>query len=150
MHVDEFVDDYGNENPYARWFFFLRRTSAALQADFEPWISAYRLYCDYKGAKYRGMILGGVRNWLRISTCGEIQRRKRDAVTEHLCERRKGTTVDDCLVCVSNESSYYFKEYNNANRRVLLMIDDVHAVKTENNILRVENETLKAKLKERQ
>ncbi len=52
-HVDEFVDMHFNEHNYARFFFLLHRLSAALQCDFEPWISQYKLFCTFENKEYR-------------------------------------------------------------------------------------------------
>jgi hypothetical protein len=52
MHVDDFIDDYEGD-PYARWFFMLQRLPAALKVAFYQWIKPYRLFCDYKGKRYR-------------------------------------------------------------------------------------------------
>ena len=55
MHVDHFIYDHEEfgRYAYARWFFLLHRLPAALKADFDPWIKAYRLFCTYEGATYR-------------------------------------------------------------------------------------------------
>lgn len=53
IHVDDFITDYGNKESYARFFFFLHRTEAALKADFSTWIQNYKLFCSYKGKRYR-------------------------------------------------------------------------------------------------
>ena len=52
MHVDEFIQDY-QKDKYARWFFVLHRFPAFMQADFSEWIKPYKLFCTYKGKKYR-------------------------------------------------------------------------------------------------
>jgi len=51
-HIDNFIDDY-EQDKYARWFFMLHRLPAFMQADFSGWILQYRLFCNYKGKKYR-------------------------------------------------------------------------------------------------
>lgn len=53
MHVDEFIDEEYARHNYARFFFHLHRLPAILQADFDEWISKYKLFCEYKGKKYR-------------------------------------------------------------------------------------------------
>lgn len=53
VHVDDFVGDYFNHEKYARWFLFLKRLPAALQADFSDWIGQYKLYCTYQDERYR-------------------------------------------------------------------------------------------------
>lgn len=53
MHVDDFVEDYGSNQRYARWFFLLARLPAALRADFAEFISRYPLFCTWQGQRYR-------------------------------------------------------------------------------------------------
>lgn len=53
MHVDDFIDNYGNEEKYARWFFMLHRFPAINQSEFNEFISKYKLFCIYEGNKYR-------------------------------------------------------------------------------------------------
>ena len=57
-HVDDFIDrfDAGKQTPavkYARWFFHMHRLPAVLQADFKQWLGQYKLFCNWKGKKYR-------------------------------------------------------------------------------------------------
>ncbi len=51
-HVDDFVEDYTKSN-YARWFLFLKRLPANLQADFAEFIEPFTLYATWKGKRYR-------------------------------------------------------------------------------------------------
>lgn len=51
-HVDMFVDDY-TEDKYARWFLFLHRLPATLQADFAEWIAPHKLFASWNGIRYR-------------------------------------------------------------------------------------------------
>jgi len=58
MHVDDFIDSHFHRKDeegvlYARWFLNLHRLSASLQADFDPWITQYKLFCTYKRKRYR-------------------------------------------------------------------------------------------------
>lgn len=57
-HVDDFADRFsmGDQTEavkYARWFFFLHRLAAVYLSDWRPWISQYKLFCTYKGRRYR-------------------------------------------------------------------------------------------------
>ena len=52
MHVDDFIDDYGNNN-YARWILLHFRLPAVLKCDFNRFMSKYKLFCVYKVTKYR-------------------------------------------------------------------------------------------------
>lgn len=53
MHVDTFIDDYYGKEEYARWFLFLHRLPAVLQADFKKFIDDFELFCTYEGERYR-------------------------------------------------------------------------------------------------
>jgi len=53
VHVDDFVNEYGNKERYARWFFFLHRLPAILKTEFSEWIGQYRLFCNYEDKRYR-------------------------------------------------------------------------------------------------
>lgn len=52
MHVDEFIDRRGGDK-YARWVLALFRFPAVLALDFREWIAPFKLFCTYKGARYR-------------------------------------------------------------------------------------------------
>ena len=52
MHVDDFVEDFETDK-YVSWFFFLHRLPAVLQAKFREELQKYRLFCTYKGKRYR-------------------------------------------------------------------------------------------------
>lgn len=55
-HVDEFVDDYSKDSEsevYARWFLFLKRTPAIVQAHFHKFIEPLKLFASWKGKRYR-------------------------------------------------------------------------------------------------
>lgn len=51
-HIDNFIDN-SEEDVYARWFFFLHRLPAIMQMEFSEFIRPLKLFCDYKGKKYR-------------------------------------------------------------------------------------------------
>ena len=51
-HIDDWVGDY-EQDKYARWFLFLKRLSAVMQADFEEWIAPFKLFATWKGKRYR-------------------------------------------------------------------------------------------------
>jgi hypothetical protein len=56
MHVDEFIDtplskDRGER--YAKFFLLLARLPAWMHSDFAEWIGQYKLFCTYKGERYR-------------------------------------------------------------------------------------------------
>lgn len=53
IHVDEFIDDYGNKERYARFFFFLHRLPAVMKSEFQEWIVPFKLFCTYEGARWR-------------------------------------------------------------------------------------------------
>lgn len=52
VHVDDFINDF-TKDKYARWFFMLHRLPAFMQADFAYWMDKYKLFCIFKGKKYR-------------------------------------------------------------------------------------------------
>lgn len=53
MNVDDFIwGNYGTHQ-YARFVFMLFRLPAANQLDFAEWIARYRLFCDWKGKRWR-------------------------------------------------------------------------------------------------
>ena len=54
-HVDDFIDDVcvAKEERYAQFFFFLHRLPAWQQAHYAPWISQYKLFCTWKGRRWR-------------------------------------------------------------------------------------------------
>lgn len=51
-HVDRFIESYKGD-AYARFCFLLFRLPATLQVAFRPWIRGYRLFCNWKGERYR-------------------------------------------------------------------------------------------------
>ena len=56
MHVDEFIDNpmrREDGQAYARWFFSLHRYPAILQGQFHEWMAPFKLFCTWKGARYR-------------------------------------------------------------------------------------------------
>jgi len=57
QHVDEFIDagfTYKSEpERYARFVLNYFRMSAILKMDFEPFMREHKLFCNYKGEKYR-------------------------------------------------------------------------------------------------
>lgn len=56
MHVDDFVDNPGFDDPakqYAGFFFLLHRLPAIMQAAYAEWIKPHRLFCTYAGERYR-------------------------------------------------------------------------------------------------
>ena len=57
MHVDNFIDfgtkdKYENEN-YARWILNHFRLSASLKYIFDEFMKDHKLFCEYKGEKFR-------------------------------------------------------------------------------------------------
>lgn len=67
VHIDDYIDsftgltdksqsDIDMEN-YTKFFFMLHRLPAWMMHEFEEWINQYKLFCVYKGKKYR--ITGG-------------------------------------------------------------------------------------------
>lgn len=52
MHVDEFIDRHGGDK-YARWVLALFRFPVALCLDFREWAAPFKLFCTYKGKRYR-------------------------------------------------------------------------------------------------
>lgn len=52
-HVDDWVESNYGKHVYPRWFFFLRRLAAALQADWAPYLNQYKLFCTYNDKRYR-------------------------------------------------------------------------------------------------
>lgn len=56
MHVDEFIDNPSLKNraeQYAGFFLLLHRLPAIMQAAFAEWIKPHKLFCTYKGERYR-------------------------------------------------------------------------------------------------
>lgn len=53
MDVDDFIWLHFRQDNYARFVLMLLRLPAANQLDWEEWISKYKLFCDYEGARYR-------------------------------------------------------------------------------------------------
>lgn len=52
VHVDDFIDNY-RADPYARFVLdYFRRSAVSLHA-FRPWMKAHKLFCTYKGIRYR-------------------------------------------------------------------------------------------------
>lgn len=89
MHVDDFIDSHFNRKDedgvkYARWFFSLKRYSAANACDFEEWIEKYTLFCTYKRKRYR--VTG-------CSRMGDVWLVK-DQSRDHGYDKR--VDVDDC------------------------------------------------------
>lgn len=52
-HVDDFVALNFCEHQYARWMLCHFRLSAALKMDFDPFMRHHRLFCTWKGKRYR-------------------------------------------------------------------------------------------------
>lgn len=62
-HIDNYIDSFsyfGKEDDkeremvdYSKFFFLLKRLPAYMQIRFEPWIKEFKLFCIYKGKKYR-------------------------------------------------------------------------------------------------
>lgn len=52
-HVDDFIDKNYLKDTYARWVLQYFRLPAALQIDFRPYMEKHRLFCTYRGARYR-------------------------------------------------------------------------------------------------
>lgn len=52
MHVDEYIDDIDTDE-YASFFLFLHRLPALLQSKFAKRIAELKLFCTYKGKRYR-------------------------------------------------------------------------------------------------
>jgi hypothetical protein len=53
LHVDEFIDTTLGEHCYARFVLNYFRMPAALQADFHPFMHEHKLFCTYRGKRYR-------------------------------------------------------------------------------------------------
>jgi hypothetical protein len=57
IHVDDWIDHSSfNQSEgckYARWFLNLARLAATLQSDWDKYIERYKLFCTYKGIRYR-------------------------------------------------------------------------------------------------
>lgn len=59
MHIDEWVDDPcpitdGNQGErYAKWFFVWKRMPAWMQSSLAEFYNDAKLFCQYKGKKYR-------------------------------------------------------------------------------------------------
>ena len=59
LHVDDFVEgQFGNWKDigavmYATWFLFLKRMDALMMTEFKKFTSQYKLFCTYKGKRYR-------------------------------------------------------------------------------------------------
>lgn len=53
MHIDEFIDNNFCEHEYARWVLYHFRLPAALKMDFNQFMEGHKLFCSYKGEKYR-------------------------------------------------------------------------------------------------
>lgn len=57
VHIDDFIDDFiKRKTPgekYARWIFLHFRLPAVLQIDFGPFMKEHKLFCTYKGERYR-------------------------------------------------------------------------------------------------
>jgi len=51
-HVDEFIDDH-RMDAYARFFLHLHRLPAGWQMAFAPFMRHFKLFCDYKGERFR-------------------------------------------------------------------------------------------------
>ena len=51
-HVDDFVHTHGGD-PYARWVLMHFRLPAAMMLDFRPFMERHRLFCTYRGERYR-------------------------------------------------------------------------------------------------
>ena len=52
-HVDDFIDGNYRKDCYARWILNHFRLPAALQIDFAQFMVDRKLFCDYKGERYR-------------------------------------------------------------------------------------------------
>lgn len=56
-HIDDFINggflNQTDSEKYARWCFLLFRLPATLKYDFKEYIEQYKLFCIYKGKKYR-------------------------------------------------------------------------------------------------
>ncbi len=53
MHVDDFIDKELGKWAYARWVLNYFRLPAALQNDFRPYMKDFKLFCTYKGRRFR-------------------------------------------------------------------------------------------------
>ena len=53
MLIDDFIDNYGNEEAYARWVFNHFRLPASLKFTFDQFMKDHHLYCTYLGQRYR-------------------------------------------------------------------------------------------------
>lgn len=54
-HVDEWIDRIRmpEEERYPTFFFMLHRLDATSKAKWAPWISQFKLFCTWKGQRYR-------------------------------------------------------------------------------------------------
>jgi len=52
MDVDDFIDDPATD-AYASWVLNLFRLPAVLQVKFRPFTERYRLFCTWKGKRWR-------------------------------------------------------------------------------------------------
>lgn len=53
VEVDDFIDYNFGEHQYARWVLNYFRMSAALKSDFAPFMEPHKLFCTWKGVRYR-------------------------------------------------------------------------------------------------
>jgi hypothetical protein len=52
-HVDDFIDSDFGKDRYARWVLNHFRLPAILKSDFSEFMKDHKLFCNYKGKKYR-------------------------------------------------------------------------------------------------
>lgn len=65
-HVDVFIDRHLGADCYARFVLDFFRKPAALRSDFAPFMKSHRLFCTYKGIRYR-VTGASTLGWLRLS-----------------------------------------------------------------------------------
>jgi len=53
VHVDDFIYQGPREEKYARWVLLHMRLPAVNQIDFHTFMKDHKLFCSYKGTRYR-------------------------------------------------------------------------------------------------
>ncbi len=82
MHVDDYIDNMDTDE-YASFFLLLHRLPAVLQSKFAKRIAELKLFCTYKGCRYRvtgASRLGDV--WLAVNFDRDVGYDKRVGIKD--------------------------------------------------------------------
>lgn len=52
-HIDDWIDDWRNDEDYATFFFWLHRLPAWLKFKWEKYFKQFKLFCTYEGKRFR-------------------------------------------------------------------------------------------------